>query len=314
MTRTEDAAALVPEPFLTMVGRYSAQQGGVDGPSGQQWADRLPRLLADVLDDWGLVPNGPSTAGSSALVVPVLRDGEAHALKLAWPHAEGRHEPLALRHWDGRGAVRLVAADPSRGALLLEVLDRTRDLTAVDIDVACEVVGGLLAELNVPAPQGFQRLSSFARAQAAKLAQSEGLLPRRMVERTTTLVRELTSDPACDAALLHTDLHYENVLASLRGSGRPQWLAIDPHAMAGHPGFEIQPLLRNRTGELGTGSAFRYLTRRRLEICAEAAGIPEDEALAWSYLHSAFQARWAADEGDHAGVSLHIALLKALDG
>ncbi|QGN59432.1 kinase [Nostocoides sp. HKS02] len=305
---------MVPEPFVTAVGRHSAQQGAVDGPSGQQWADRLPRLLADLLDDWGLVPSGPSTAGSSALVVPVLRDGDTFALKLAWPHLEGREEPLALRHWDGHGAVRMVAADPSRGALLLELLDGAKDLTGVAVDLACEVVGALLAELNVPAPQGFRRLSSFACEQAATLTESEGLLPRRMIERTTALVRELTSDPACDAVLVHTDLHYENVLASLPASGRPPWLAIDPHAMAGHPGFEIQPLLRNRADELGTGSAFRYLTRRRLEICAEAAGIHEDEALAWSYVHSAFQARWAAQDGDHDAVSLHIALLKALDG
>lgn len=314
MTRTEDAAALVPDRFVTAVGRNSAEQGAVNGPSGQQWADRLPRLLADLLDDWGLSPNGPATPGSAALVVPVLRDGEAFALKLTWPHLEGRDEPLALRHWDGHGAVRLVAADPSRGALLLELLDSTRDLVSVDIDLACEVVGTVLAELNVPAPQGLMRLSSFAREQAAKLAGSEGLLPRRMVERTNALVRDLTSDPRCDAVLLHTDLHYENVLASLPGSGRPSWLAIDPHAMAGHPGFELQPLLRNRADELDTGSAFRYLTRRRLEICAEAAGIPEDEALAWSYVHSAFQAQWAAQKADHAAVSLHIALLKALDG
>ena len=314
MTRTEEAAELVPEPFLTAVSRYTALQGALDGPSGQQWAARLPRLLADVLDDWELAPNGPATSGLTALVVPVLRNGEAYALKLAWPHLEGRDEPLALRHWDGRGAVRLVAADPARGALLLERLDGTRDLTGVDVDTACELVGALLAELNVPAPQGLRRLSSFAREQAAKLTVSEGLLPRRMVERTGALVRELTSDPQCDAALLHSDLHYENVLASQPASGRPPWLAIDPHAMAGHPGFEIQPLLRNRADELGTGSAFRYLTRRRLEICAEAAGIPEDQARAWSYVHSAFQARWAAQEGDHAAVSLHIALLKALDG
>ena len=314
MTRTEEAAALVPQQFLTAVGRYSANQGAVNGPSGQQWAERLPRLLAELLDDWGLVPNGPATSGSSALVVPVLRDGVAHALKLAWPHLEGRDETLALRHWDGRGAVRLVAADPSRGALLLEPLDATRDLSTVDIDTACELVGELLSELNVPAPQGFRRLSSFAVEEAAKLTESDGVLPRRMVERAGALVRELTSDPRCDAALLHTDLHYDNVLASLPGSDRPPWLAIDPHAMAGHPGFEIQPLLRNRSDELDSGSAFRYLTRRRLEICAEAAGIPEDEALAWSYVHSAFQARWAAQEGDRGAVSLHIALLKALDG
>jgi streptomycin 6-kinase len=113
---------------------------------------------------------------------------------------------------------------------------------------------------------------------------------------------------------VHTDLHYRNVLASLPGSGRPDWLAIDPHAMAGHPGFEIQPLLRNRTEELGTGSAFRHLVRRRLEICCEAAGIDEDEALAWTYVHTAMEAGWAGADGDRDGVSFNIALLKALDG
>ena len=71
--------------------------------------------------------------------------------------------------------------------------------------------------------------------------------------------------------------------------------------MAGHPGFEIQPLLRNRTEELGTGSAFRYLVRRRLEICCEAAGIDEDEALAWTYVHTAMEAGWAGADGDRDG-------------
>jgi streptomycin 6-kinase len=312
VTRAQDAAALVPEQFRAVVERFSADEGAVGGPSGAQWSSRLPRLLADVLDDWALEPRGPAATGSTSVVVPVIRDSERLALKLVWPHLEARDEPLVLRHWDGHGAVRLVAADPSRGALLLEALDGARNLRELDVDLACETVGGLLAQLNVPSPAGLRTLSRFALEQVAKLEASDGVLPRRMVERTRGLVDEVTSDPACDASLLHTDLHFENVLASLPGAGRPDWLAIDPHAMAGHPGFEIQPLLRNRTDELGTGSTFRYLVRRRLEICAEAAGIAEDDALVWSYVHTAFQARWAAEHGDREGVSFTIALLKAL--
>ena len=312
MTRPEDAAPLVPEQFRAFVHRFSAQDGGVDGPSGADWSARLPRLLADVLDDWGLEPIGVGTTGWTAVVLPVSRDGERLALKLVWPHTEARDEPLVLRHWDGRGAVRLVAADPGRGALLLEALDANRDLGSVDIDAACQTTGELLSQLNVPAPHGLRPLSSFARDQLAKLGAADGVLPRRMVERVAGLVGELTTDPGCDATLVHTDLHYRNVLANLPGSGRPEWLAIDPHAMAGHPGFEVQPLLRNRTDELGTGSTFRYLVRRRLEICCEAAGIDEDEALAWTYVHTAMQAGWAA--GDREALSFNIALLKALDG
>jgi streptomycin 6-kinase len=314
VTRPEDVVGLVPEQFRTFVHRFSAQDGAVGGPSGADWSARLNHLLAEALDEWALEPLGPGATGWTALVVPVRRDAELLALKLVWPHIEARDEPLVLRHWNGRGAARLVAADPGRGVLLLEALDSSRDLRSVDIDTACGVAGELLSQLNVPAPQGLRPLSTFAREQLAKLEESDGVLPRRMLERTAALVHDLTADPACDATLVHTDLHYENVLASLPGSGRPDWLAIDPHAMAGHPGFEVQPLLRNRTDELGKGSAFRYLVRRRLEVCCEAAGIDEDEALAWTYVHTAMEAGWAGTDGDRDEVSFNIALLKALDG
>jgi streptomycin 6-kinase len=314
VTRPEDVVELVPDAFRTFVQRFTAQDGAVDGPSGADWAARLPRLLAEVLDDWGLEPLGVGRTGWTAVVLPVRRDDEQFALKLVWPHVEARDEPLVLRHWDGRGAVRLVAADPGRSALLLEALDADRDLRSVDIDTACRTTGRLLRQLHVPAPAGLRRLSVFAREQLTRLEAQEGALPRRMLERTAALVHELTADDRCDATLVHTDLHYQNVLASRPGSGRPDWLAIDPHAMAGHPGFEVQPLLRNRADELGTGSTLRHLVRRRLEICCEAAGIDEDEALAWTYVHTAIEAGWAAGDGDRDAVSFNVALLKALDG
>ncbi|NNM45485.1 aminoglycoside phosphotransferase family protein [Knoellia koreensis] len=310
--RTEDAAALVPAAFTEFVGRWSAEEGNVGGPSGAQWAADLPRLLAGVLDDWELTPTGPGRTGYSALVLPVERaDGRA-ALKLAWPHLEARDEPLALRHWDGKAAVQLIAADPSRSVLLLEALDSSRDLTTVDIDTACAVIGGLLAQLHVDAPPGLRSVPEYVERVLTRMDALAGALPRRMTDRATGLLRDLTASGA-KPRLLHTDLHFENVLASRSGTDRPPWLAIDPHAMAGHPGFEVQPLLRNRRDELGTGSAMRRGARRRLAICCEAAGIDEDEALGWTYLHTMMQAIWGAEGGDQGEVSFNIALLKALD-
>ena len=157
-------------------------------------------------------------------------------------------------------------------------------------------------------------MSAYATAVLSRLDPAGGVLPRRMAERAHALLRELTSDPSCDATLLHTDLHYENVLASPAGSGRPPWLAIDPHAMAGHPGFEVQPLLRNRVEELGTGSSFRWSVRRRVEVVCEAAGIDEELALRWTYVHTAMQAVWAAEDGEADLVTFDVALLKALEG
>ena len=278
------------------------------GPSATDWGADLPRLLTEVLDGWGLTPDGPGRTGRAALVLPVRRDGEELALKVVWPHAEGAGEPLALRHWAGDGAVRLVAADPARGALLLERLDPTTDLTGVAVDGACEVVGSLLGRLHIPPPPRVRRLSETLPATLDRMA-GRSDLPRRMVDRVRGLAGELLADPDVDATLLHTDLHYRKVLAA----DREPWLAVGPKPLAGPPGFEIHPLLRNRVAELGTGSAFRWGVRRRLSVTCEAAGIDEEAARLWSIVRTGLRAREAAAAGDSAAVSLDVAMLKALE-
>lgn len=309
MTRVEEAAALVPAGFTEFVRRHTASAGAVGGPSGRDWAARLPHLLAEALDEWGLTPTGVGLAGWTAVVLPVRREGQELALKVVWPHVEGRDEALVLRHWDGDGAVRLVAADPGRGALLLEALDAGTDLRSLDVDAACAVAGGLLRRLHRPALPRLIRLSDHARRHTRAVVGDDSPLPRRMRERTEGRLRDLLTDPACDGTVLHGDLHYENVLAGTR----EPWLAIDPHPLAGHPGFELIPLLRNRTSELGTGSGFRWSVRRRVEVTCEAAGVDEDQALAWTYVAAAIEAGWAAADGDSEGLTFCVSLLKALD-
>ncbi len=303
-----EVAGLVPAPFVDRISRL----GPEDGPSGAEWVARLPALLAGLLDDWGLTPFAEVRHGQTAVAIPVLgedlpRDGAV--LKVVWPHAEAATEHLALRRWDGLGAVRLLRADPGRGALLLERLT-TEDLTEVWDEQACEVVGGLYRRLHVdPYPQA-PRLSGWARRQAAALAEVDAL-PRRVVERVRVLVDALTADPACDATLVHTDLHYENVL-----SDGTDWVAIDPKPMAGHPAFEIAPMLWNRADEMGTGASFRYLLRRRAEVLCEAGGIAWEAARDWTIVRETVNAMWALEDDAADGrdrVSLAMSIIKAID-
>jgi streptomycin 6-kinase len=295
---------LVPPGWLEWVARRPADGSA----SGADWAGALPRLLEELLADWDLTPAGPGLTGATAVVVPVDRDGEPLALKVVWPHRVAAGEHLALRHWAGRGAVRLVAADPGRGALLLERLDPTCDLRDPDIDTACAVIGGLLGRLHIPAPPNVRTLSSTVRRHLPRLTDREDV-PRRIATRVAGLADDLLAEPGVDATLLHADLHFENVLAA----EREPWLAIDPKPMAGHPAFEIQPVLRNRVDELGTGSAFRWGIRRRVSVTCEAAGIDEELGRLWSIVHTGIQAGWAAEAGDGEALSLHIATLKALE-
>jgi streptomycin 6-kinase len=299
------AHPLVPRAFVDLLTGVPSE----GGPDGTTWLRRLPSLLEEVLDAWSLTPCGASMNGWTAIVIPVERDGQRLMCKIGWPHHEASGEHLALRHWAGNGAARLYAADPGRGALLLEALDPARDLSTMWVEEACEVIGGLLARLHVPAPPTIRRLSEVGRAQVEGMGRAGDLLPRRLVTRATGIFNELSGDPSCDATLLHTDLHYENVLAA----EREPWLAIDPKPMAGHPGVELVPLLRNRAQEMGSGSSFRWSVRRRVEVTCEAAGIEERVARLWTIFASTVEASWAARDGDRDRTSLHIALAKALE-
>jgi streptomycin 6-kinase len=296
------SAVALPPGWVAQVSAYPAE----GGPAGADWARGVPRTIERALDTWGLRVDGAPRTGRTAVVVPVLRDDEPLALKLDWPHPEARHEHLALRHWDGTGAVRLVAARPREGLLLLERLEAAADLGAVWADEACEVIGGLLGRLHVPAPPQVERLTDHLPPRLERMRR-HAALPRRVVTRTLGLARDLLSDPGPDV-LLHTDLHDENVL---RSADR-RWVAIGPEPLAGHPGFELFPALRHRVAEMGSGAALRWSVRHRLALLAEAAGIDEDEARAWTLLRAGLATSRATRE-DEDEVTTCIALGKALD-
>ncbi len=308
--RTEDAAALLPPGLAERVGGLPAD----GGPSGADWLRDLPRTVVALLERWDLDVTGPAWSGAAALVLPVRRGGRRHVLKVGLPRDGTQGEHLALRRWAGDGAAVLAAADPARGGLLLEPLDRSRDLRPLGDEEACDVAGGLLRRLHVPALPRLPTLSAWVDGRLARRAGdgSSGpgaALPPRLVRRAAGLARDLAGRADCDTTLLHTGLHYGNVLAG----AREPWLAVDPKPLAGHPGFEVAPLLWTRTGELGTAAALRYLVRRRVDVVCDAAGIDGGLARQWTIVRVWAEAADAAARRDEARVTFLVALAKALD-
>ncbi len=276
------------------------------GPQWSTWLDRLPAIARAVLDEWELTPEGESWHGFCSLVLPVTTaDGVAAALKVGLPDDESEHEHLALQHWHGRGAVRLLRADPGRRALLLERLDR-EDLTGQWDVEACEVVAGLYPSLHVrPLPQ-LRSQSSYVDRWAAALRGDAGSVPvpRRLVEQALGLAAELAAEPA--TAVLHGDLHYANVLRGER-DGEPAWLAIDPKPANGDPHYELEPMLRDRFDEYAAPGAFgsvRDGIRRRFHTLVDAAGFDEDRARGWVVVRSVLNAHWAFEDAVRADRAL----------
>lgn len=273
-------------------------------------ARSLATVARSLLGEWGLTEDSDEVWGRFSHVVPVrTADGVPAVLKVAPEDPETEHEALALQHWGGRGAVRLLRADPRRRAVLLERLER-RDLTQ-EWDVhACEAVADLYRLLHVPAPPQLRPLTEHVGRHADPLAAlpRDAPLPRRMVEQCLAHLRDLTSDPASTGTLVHGDLHYDNVLADRTG----EWVAIDPHAVSGDPHWEPAPLLWNRLDE--ADGDLRRTIRVRFETVVDAAGLDEDRARAWAVVRLVLNAFWSVRSGrpDPAYVTRMLTVLKAV--
>ncbi|HTW16966.1 MAG TPA: aminoglycoside phosphotransferase family protein [Nocardioides sp.] len=269
-------------------------------------------LARGLLEEWALAPDGAELRGTGAVVLPVRTgDGERAVLKVSVPHPEAEHEHLALQHWHGRGAVRLLRADPRRFALLLERLHPEDLGDRWDVE-ACEIVGSLYARLHVPAPPQLRPLTSYVGESTDRLAQlpRDAPVPHRLVEQAVSLARDLVADPASTGTMIHGDLHYANVLAA----DREPWLAIDPKPMSGDPHYEVAPLLWNRWDELA--GDVRGGVRRRFHAAIDAAGLDEDRARDWVVVRMLHNVLWELEDHpgapDRAWLTTCVAVAKAV--
>lgn len=278
------------------------------GPEWTTFVDALPRTVEELLQAWDLTRDGPAMHGECALVLPVrTADGTEAVLKVGFVDEQTRHEHLTLSTWDGRGAVRMLRADPARGALLLERAGPAA-LSSLPVLEACEVVAGLYGTLHRPAPRRLVALSSLVARWTEELAAAETTVPapRRLVQQAVSLGRDLSADPDTDGVAVHTDLHDANVLASRRGGADPDgpWLAIDPKGISGDPHYEPAPLLWNRWDEVLAARDVRFAVRRRFHAVVDAAGLDEDRARDWVVVRMVHNALWAIQDAQRLGGSL----------
>ncbi|MFD8571204.1 aminoglycoside phosphotransferase family protein [Streptomyces sp. NPDC059639] len=264
------------------------------GEAGRAFIAALPARVEEFVERWGLRVEGPAMHGMAALVLPVVRraDGTPAVVKFQVLDEETEGEPVALRVWGGDGAVRLLDHDPGTGTMLLERLDAARMLSVVeDSREAVTVIAGLLARLTAgPAPDGMRRLADIA---AAMLAEVPGALARigdpgqrGLVADCAAALREVAADGAGDR-LLHWDLHFENVLATV--DGREPWVAIDPKPLAGDPGFDLWPALDNRF------ESDEVLWR--FEAMTAAVGLDRERARGWTLGRVVQNVLWDVEDG-----------------
>ena len=262
-----------------------------DVEDGRAWLGRLPGLIDECREQWALREVGePFAYALASLALPVVcADGSDAVLKVQYPHPEALHEADALRAWDGAGAVRLLAHDVDRWALLLERAMPGSSLAGVPLDKALDVACDLLPRLWVKPGGQFTPLAQEAAGWVTEIEtgfEAAGRpFDRRLVDAAAAAVAELgPSQP--DEVLLHQDLHADNILRAQR----EPWLAIDPKPLRGERAFGIAPLVRG--DELG-GSKADVL--RRFDRLTADLGVDRARARGWTLVQTL---AWALDDGE----------------
>ncbi len=253
-----------------------------------------PVLLHDLARRWNLTITGEEFwHGYSAVVLPVSQGSRLLALKLAWPPDQARGEADALAAWRARGTVELVAAHVPRGALLLERLDASRSLASIPLAEAAAAAGALMRTLAIEASGSFPSLQATARQLAATFQPRQRSLqdpvPGQWITLAARLAANLARDP--ERSLVHTDLHYGNILASERPG--EQWVAIDPTAAVGAPERSTAELLWTRVDELSGPQAITGL----LDTLVEYGQLDRAKAIAWGFVRSIDYWLWGLENG-----------------
>ena len=244
-------------------------------------AERLAR-------EWGVEIEGPMPGASCSLVLA------AGDFVLRMPLLdEGRETGVAmLRAFSLHGGVAVLREDVASGAVLLPRLRPGAPLDTLPEDAAVDVWIALVRRLR--SAQG-DALSVESTLRSLWTKPTNPSLVTDIPGLARCLVE--TSPPP---ALLHGDLHHDNVLRNGEG-----WVVIDPEGVSGDPAYEAAAFLRNPVPALGREPDLSGLLRRRILRLAEGMEEPAARLWGWGLVRTA-HCVWS-DPGAFDGAWLAVA-------
>ena len=221
------------------------------------WLEGLSDLVAGLVRDWSIEVGEPYTGGTEAYVArATLADGSPAVLKLLVPRssAMARHEITVLRLTDGRGCVRLLRSDETRGALLLERLGPSLHDLDRPLGERLEILCAAAAAVWRPAadaglPTGAQKgrwLSEHIETLWEEL--DLPCSPRAVAHALACAERRIAAHDDERAVLVHGDVHQWNALEAADG-----FRLVDPDGLLAEAEYDLGILMREDPVELLEG-------------------------------------------------------------
>lgn len=267
----------------------------VHGDAGKEWWQRLPQFLENLARTQGLILLPPFEHLSFNYVLPVLGSkGEEWVLKVSVPHDEFSREIDALKHFNGRGSVRLIAANSEEGWMLMErLLPGTRLVDVLDEQQVIPIAVSVMQHLWAPVtePQLFIPLEEWLRSLEKLKTQAslQQLVSKKLRDFVIRRAKELISNQG-EPVLLHGDLHHYNILQH-----QSEWLAIDPKGIIGEREFEIGAFLRNPLCVVEDPQETKEIARN-LDLIIELTGFDHQRVLSWCIIQAVLCVCWYCED------------------
>ena len=247
--------------------------------TGQQWLENFPQFLEQYEAQW----NFKAIKSFDDAQFNIVLDAETVVFKCCVPNKEFTTEILALSHYDGMGAVKLLKNDIDHGAMLLEKINPGDILEKCEsIETATQAAISVCKKIHRPIYDAtpFPTLNDWCKG---LYRASDKLINKKLLDKAKSLSDDLlTSQKNC--VLLHGDLHYANLLKN-----HDHYLAIDPKGVVGEPEFEI-PLPRVNSG----------ITQKKLlcylDCFIELSDFDKKRIHQWLFVKSVLAACWMVED------------------
>jgi len=255
-----------------------------------------PRKLNAYLTAWHLSNPRLLTQTHTSHIYTVTHDAETVILKLlSSSETEEQRGAIALRYFDGCGAVRLLRYD--EGAHLLEYASGDELVTLVrrgEDENATRIIAQVIRQLHsVPqdAPRdGMVMLEHWFGALFDKATADRRAGSASIYVRSAALAARLLADQR-DVRVLHGDIHHRNIRQSARG-----WLTFDPKGVVGERTYDCANTLCNPVMPELVHNETRLLTNAAL--LADALAIDLARVLAFTYAYACLNASWWSGRSD----------------
>lgn len=267
-------------------------QGEID----KQWLADLPRLITQMSKMHGLTALKPLENLRYNYVFSGFQGERPIILKLGMDNDALWREAVALRAFSGHGVVNILAGNS--GMLLLQRAISGRSLKSYfpekdneAVYLTCKCLKRL-HQAPIPKNESFPHIKDWLMA-----LDHDWPIPGSYLQKARTL-RDGLLRTSTKEALLHGDLHHDNILQN-----GDDWLVIDPKGVIGEAVYEVAAFIRNPLPELLAANTVASIIRHRIGLFAAILGVTQQRISEWCFVQAILSWCWDIEDGLDPGLT-----------